>query len=169
MKISRKIYWIPLLAVGLMAVLTPCSILAQVEKTALTLRIASDNYYDNLTAGQEKTIFLEIGNNGTTELTNIRLSADSPKGWTVEFSPSLIDKLAAGSFQTVDVILKPVDNASKGGYNITLIAEANETRSVTGYFVNLQSSSLLWVWIGIGLAALVVAGFVFIFIRFGRQ
>ena len=169
MRISRKIYWIPLLAVGLTAVLSPCSILAQVEKTNLTLRISSDNYYDNLTAGQEKTIFLEIGNNGTTELTNIRLSADSPKGWTVEFSPSLIDKLAAGSFQTVDVILKPADNASKGGYNITLIAEANETRSVTGYFVNLQSSSLLWVWIGIGLAALVIAGFVFIFIRFGRQ
>jgi uncharacterized membrane protein len=169
MRISRKIYWIPLLFIGLTAVLSPCSILAQVEKTNLTLRIASDNYYDNLTAGQEKTIFLEIGNNGTTELTNIRLSADSPKGWTVGFSPSLIDKLAAGSFQTVDVILKPADNASKGGYNITLIAEANETRSVTGYFVNLQSSSLLWVWIGIGLAALVIAGFVFIFIRFGRQ
>lgn len=169
MGISRKIYWLPLLVVGLMAVLSPCSILAQTEKTALTLRIASDNYYDNLTAGQEKTIFLELGNNGSTELTNIRLSADSPKGWTVEFSPNLIDKLAPGSFQTVDVILKPADNAAKGGYNITLIAEANEARSVTGYFVNVESSSLLWVWIGIGLAALVIAGFAFIFIRFGRQ
>jgi uncharacterized membrane protein len=168
MRIGRIIYWIPLLIIGLTAVLWPCSLLAQAEKTALTLRIASDNYYDNLTAGQEKTIFLEIGNNGTTELTNIRLSADSPKGWTVKFSPNLIDKLAAGSFQTVDVILKPAANAAKGGYNITLIAEANETRSATGYFVNMQSSSLLWVWIGIGLAALVVAGFVFIFLRFGR-
>jgi uncharacterized membrane protein len=169
MRINRQIYWLPLLIIGLMAVLSPCSILAQAEKTALTLRIASDNYYDNLTAGQGKTIFLEVGNNGTTELTNIRLSADSPKGWTVTFSPSLIDNLAPGSFQTVDVVLKPADNAAKGGYNITLIAEANETRSVTAYFVNVKSSSLLWVWIGIGLAALVIAGFAFIFIRFGRQ
>src|SRR4030042_1128143 len=107
MKISRKVYWIPLLVVGLTAILSPCSILAQAEKTDLTLMVVSDGYYNRITAGKEKTIFLEIGNNGNKELTNIRLSADLPKGWTVEFSPVLIDNLAPGSFQTVDVILRP--------------------------------------------------------------
>jgi len=169
MRINRKIYWLPLLAVGLTAVLSPCSILAQAEKTVLTLIVVSDGYYNRITAGQEKTIFLEIGNNGNTELTNIRLSADSPKGWTAEFSPELIDNLAPGNFQTVDILLRPADNAAKGEYTVALIAEANETRRVTSIYVRVESASLFWVWVGIGIAALVIAGFVFIFIRFGRQ
>ena len=169
MRINRKIYWLPLLAVGLTAVLCPCSILAQAEKIDLTLRLVSDSYYNRITAGQEKTIFLEIGNNGNTELTNIRLSEDSPKGWTAEFSPGLIDNLAPGSFQTVDVILRPAEDAAKGEYTIAVIAEANETRRVTSIYVRVESASLFWVWVGIGMAALVIAGFVFIFIRFGRQ
>jgi uncharacterized membrane protein len=169
MKISRKIYWLPLLVVGLTAVLWPCSMLAQAEKTDLTLRIVSDGYYNVITAGQEKTIFLEIGNTGSTELTNIRLSADAPKGWTIEFSPGLIDNLAPGNFQTVDILLRPAVDAEKAEHNIALIAEANETRRVTSIYVRVESASLFWVWIGIGIAALVIAGFVFIFIRFGRQ
>jgi len=169
MGISRIVFWIPLLAVGLTAILSPCSILAQAGKTGLTLNIVSDGYYNTITAGQEKTIFLEIWNNGNIELTNIRLSADFPKGWTVEFNPGLIDNLTPGSSQTVDVILRPAKDADKGEYNVTLIADANEMRRVTSIFVRVESASLFWVWIGIGIAALAIAGFVFVFVRFGRQ
>jgi uncharacterized membrane protein len=169
MKISRKIYWIPLLVVGLMAVLWPCSMLAQAEKTGLTLNIVPDGYYNVITAGQEKTVFLEVWNNGDTELTNIRLSADFPKGWTVEFSPGLIDNLTPGSSQTVDIMLRPDKDADKGEYNVTLIADANETRRVTSIFVRVESASLFWVWVGIGIAALLIVGFVVIFMRFGRE
>jgi len=168
MRISRKIYWIPLLVVGLTAVLSPCSILAQAEKTDLTLYIVYDGYRE-LTAGEERTMFLEVGNSGTRELTNIRLSADSPEGWTVEFSPALIDSLAPGSFQTVDVLLKTADDAAEGDYNIAVIGQANETRRVTSIYVRVESASLFWVWIGIGIAALLIAGFVVIFMRFGRE
>jgi len=169
MGISRKIYWLPLLVVGLTAILSPCSILAQAEKTDLTLRLVPDSYYNVITAGKEKTIYLEVGNNGNKALTNIQLSADLPKGWTIEFSPGLIDYLAPGSFQTVDILLRPTDNAAKGEYAVALIAEANEMRRVTSIYVRVESASLFWVWVGIGMAALVIAGFVFIFIRFGRQ
>src|SRR4030042_5995009 len=165
MKISRKIYWIPLLVVGLMAVLWPCSMLATAEKTGLTLNIVSDGYYNVITAGQEKTVFLEVWNNGDTELTNIRLSADFPKGWAVEFSPGLIDNLTPGSSQTVDIMLRPDTDADKGEYNVTLIADANETRRGTSLFVRVESASLFWVWVGIGIAALLIAGFVVIFLR----
>jgi len=169
MRISRKICWLPLVAVGLSAILSPCSILAQAEKIDLTLNLVSDSYYNSITAGKEKAIFLEIGNSGDKELTNIRLSADLPRDWTAEFNPELIDKLAPDSIQTVDIILKPADNAAKGEYNVTLIAEANETRRVTGVYVRVESASLFWVWIGAGVAALLIAGFVVIFMRFGRE
>lgn len=169
MRISRKIYWLPLLAVGLTAVLWPCSMLAQADKTDLTLMVVSDGYYNRITAGQEKTIFLEIGNNGNKELTNIRLSADSPKGWTVEFSPGIIDKLAPGNFQVVDILLRPAEDADEAEYTVVLIADANETRRVTSVYVRVESASLFWVWVGAGIAALLIAGFVLIFMRFGRE
>lgn len=168
MIISRKIYWLPLLVVGVMAVLSPCSILAQAEKTDLTLYVVYDGYR-SLTAGEEKTIFLEMGNSGNRELTNIRLSADAPEGWTIEFNPPLIDNMSPGSFQTVDILLKTADNAAEGEYNIAVIAEANQTRRVTSIYVRVESASLFWVWIGIGVAALVIAVFVIIFMRFGRE
>lgn len=169
--VSWKIYWLPLFVVGLMAILSPCPILAQVEKTDLTLRMVPDSYYNRITAGKDKAIFLdlEIGNTGNKAITNIRLYADLPEGWTVEFRPGLIDYLGPGSFETVDVIIRPVSNAAKGEYTVALIAEAKETRRMTSIFVSVESASLFWVWVGVGVAALIVAGFVFIFVRFGRQ
>ncbi len=169
MGISRKIYWSSLFVVGLTAILSPFSILAQAEKTDLTLRLVSDSYYNRITAGKDKTIFLEIGNAGNKAITNIRLYADLPEGWTIEFRPGLIDYLGPGSFQAVDIILRPAGNAAKGEYTVALIAEANETRRVTSIFVWVESASLLWVWVGAGVAALVIAGFILIFMRFGRQ
>ena len=159
----------PLFVVGLMAILSPCRILAQAEKIDLTLRLVSDSYYNRITAGKDKTIFLEVGNTGNKAITNIRLYADKPEGWTVEFKQECIDYLSPGSLQTVDIIIKPSSNASKGEYVVTLIAEASETRRVTSVYVRVESASLFWVWVGAGVAALVVAGFVITFMRFGRQ
>src|SRR4030043_17239 len=169
MRISRKIYWLQLLAVVLTAVLWPCSMLAQADKTDLTLMVVSDGYYNVITAGEEKTIFLEIGNNGNTELTNIRLSADSPKGWTIEFSPGLIDNLAPGNFQTVDIIIRTAEDADEAEYTVALIAEANQTRRVKSIYVRVESASLFWVWVGAGIAVLVIVAFIFIFVRFGGR
>jgi len=168
MKIGWRIYWLPLFVVGLMAILSPCRILAQAEKIDLTLRLVSDSYYNRITAGKDKTLFLEIGNSGNKAITNIRLNADKPEGWIVEFKPERIDYLDPGSFQTADIIIKPSSNATKGDYVVTIIAEASETRRVTSIYVRVESASF-WVWVGAGIAALVVAGFVIIFMRFGRQ
>jgi uncharacterized membrane protein len=153
----------------LTAVLWPCSMLAQPEKTGLILNVVPDGYYSRITAGQEKTIFLEVWNNGYTELTNIQLSADFPKGWAVEFSPGLIDNLTTGSSQTVDVLLRPAKDTEKGEYNVTLIADANGTHRVTSVYVRVESTSLFWVWVGAGIGALLVAGFILIFLRFSRE
>ncbi len=168
MKSHRKMYWLLLLAVGLAALLWPCSMLAQAEKTDMTLNIVYDGF-SSLKAGETRTVFLEVGNSGNRELTDIRLTSDSPEGWTVAFNPQVIDKLAAGSYQTVDITLKPADNEAKGDYNIAVIAQANEMRRVTSIYVRVESSSLFWVWVGAGVAALLIAGFVFIFIKFGRE
>ncbi|MBM4452490.1 MAG: hypothetical protein FJ024_08465 [Chloroflexi bacterium] len=166
---SYALSLLTLLAIGLIAILLPCSALAQAEKVDLTLRLISDGYYSKITAGKDKTIFLEVGNTGKKDITNIRLYADLPEGWTVEFRPGLIDYLGPGSFQAIDVILRPAANAAKGEYSVTLIAEANEIRRGTSIFVRVESASFLWVWVGAGVALLAILVFILIFMRFGRE
>jgi len=169
MRIGWKICLLPAFLLGLIAILLPCSALAQAEKVDLTLRLVSDSYYNKIIAGKEKTIFLEVGNTGKQDITNIRLYADLSEGWTVEFSPGLIDYLGPGSFQAVDAVLRPAANAAKGEYTVTLIAEASETRRVASIFVRVESASFLWVWVGAGVALLAILAFILIFMRFGRD
>jgi uncharacterized membrane protein len=172
MRVRSSIGWVLLLAVILTGVLAPCAVLAQVQpqpvKTDLTLNIVYDGFR-SLKAGEEKTVFMEVGNAGDKTLTNIRLSAEAPEGWTITFNPEVIDSLAPGSLQTVDLSLKTADNTERGDYNIAVIGQANETRRVTSIYLRVESSSLFWVWIGIGIGALLIAGFVVIFMRFGRE
>jgi uncharacterized membrane protein len=167
MRLKRRICWL-VLAAALAEILLPYASLAQAEKTDLTLNIVYDNFR-SLKAGEQRTVFLEVGNYGKKELTNIRLTADSPEGWTVEFAPQVIDSLATDSFQTVTITLKPPENTTKGGYNIAIIAESGAIRRVTSVYVQVESGSLFWAWVGIGLAALVIAGAVAIFLRFGKE
>jgi uncharacterized membrane protein len=171
----RNIGWILLLAIIATGVLAPCLVLAQQQqqppqpvKTDLTLNIVYDGF-SSLKAGEERTLFLEVGNAGDKALTDIRLLAEAPEGWTVTFSPDVIDSLAPGSLQTVDVLLKTADNAAGGDYNIAVIGQASETRRVTSVYVRVESSSMLWVWVGATIGVVLIAGFVAIFWRFGRD
>jgi uncharacterized membrane protein len=162
-----------LLGMLLAGVLTPCAALAQVQppkplQPDLTLRVVYDNF-SSLKAGEQRTLFLEVGNAGDKALTGVRLSAEAPEGWTVTFNPSSIDSLAPGALQTVDILLKAPDNTSRGDYNIAVIGQTNEMRRVTSIYLSVESSSLFWVWIGAGIGALLIAGFVAIFLRFGRE
>jgi uncharacterized membrane protein len=171
--VRRNISWILLPAIIVAGVLAPCAVLAQLQppqpvKADLTLNIVYDGF-GTITAGQEKTVFLEVGNAGDSALTDIRLSADAPEGWTISFNPDVIDSLAPGSLQTVEVLLTTADNTAGGDYNIAIIAKAAETQRVTSIYARVKSSSLLWVGIGAGIGALLIAGFVVIFLRFGRE
>jgi len=52
---------------------------------------------------------------------------------------------------------------------LTFIAEANETWTVTSTMLRVETGSSFWLWVGLGVAALAIAGIIFIFLRFGRQ
>ncbi len=143
--------------------------LAQDGKVELNLRLIPGHRYGELTPGEEETMFLEVRNMGERNLTDIRLNAEPPEGWFVDFSPQAIAILEAGSVQTVDVSITPAVNAGRGDYDIVVIAEANETRAVTSVFVRVESSDRFWLWVGVGVAAAVVLLFVFIYFRFGKN
>lgn len=154
---------------GLIIILSPGYVLAQGVKTGLDLRWASGGYYDELEPGEDNIFFLEIVNSSTDTITNIEFSANSPKGWVVEFTPETIDFINADNYQTVDVNIKPLRNTSKGRYTVTVIADSVETRRVMSIFVRVEKGISDWAWVGAIVVAVVITGFVIIFRRFGRQ
>jgi len=159
-----------LLAVVLLSSLSPCGLLfAQEDKVDLSLRLLPGYYYKEVVAGENTALFMEVRNNGNTAITDIRLTADKPEKWEVDIIPDSISYLSAGSSQTVDISVVPDQNSPNGEYTITLLAEATETRTAVSTTLRVKSDTSFWQWVGIGVAALVVAGFVIIYLRFGKQ
>lgn len=151
--------------------LSPIGLQAQAvspEKVDLTLNVLGA-YPNTLKAGQDNRVFLEIRNNGTTPVTNIRLSSNAPDGWTVEFQPATLDSLAAGGTSSIDLNIIPSSSAGRTDFNLTLLAEANETRAVNVLYVQVEGGISYWVWVGIGLGILVIIGFIIVYIRFGKS
>jgi uncharacterized membrane protein len=159
-----------ILAIVLMSLLSPYNLLfAQEDKVDLSLRLLPEYYYKEVVADKNTIMFMEVRNNGNTTITDISLSADKPEEWVVDIIPDSISYLSAGSSQTVDISIVPGSNIPSGEYTITLLAEATETRMAISTTLRVRNDSSFWVWIGIGVAALVAAGFLIIFLRFGRQ
>jgi len=167
---GKKVLWLYLMIVGLLACLiSPTIILAQEAKIDLSLRMLPDYYYKEVIPGEENTLFMEVRNNGNVGISNIKFDSDRPKGWIVNFEPKNIDYLSAGSSQTVDVKVIPSSDTTREEYNLTILAEATETRAATSTILRVESGPSFWFWVGLGIVALVTAAFIIIYLRFGRQ
>lgn len=167
---ASKGAWIAAATVALLlSVLLPGSSLAQPDKVDLVLNLAPGSYSRDIKPGETARLFLEIRNLGSGAVTGIRFLSDKPGDWTVEFTPQTIDVLQAGSSRAIDVAITAPRGAGRGEHNITLIAQANETRGITSAFVRVQTTASSWLWIGAAIAALVIAGFIAVYWRWGRQ
>jgi len=157
------------MTVGLMLLAFPSQMLAQGDRVELTLRLLPRYYYIEIIPGENKTLYLEIENSGNKAITNIRLFSDKPKGWIVDFKPESIGHLGAGNHQAIDVNVVAAPDIDKGEYTLTLIAEADQTRTVTSTVLRVENAFSLWQWVGLGMGALVIAGFSILYRRFGRE
>lgn len=142
-----------------------------VTVAVLTLRLLSPDrvpFKNEVRAGQDNAFLLEVDNVGNKVITDIKLSSDKTEGWVISFNPGQIDSLAPGIVKTVNVTIKPPSKATKEGRQITFIADANETRKLESLFVTVKPTQIwLWIWGAVGI--LVIAGFVLVYLRFGRQ
>jgi uncharacterized membrane protein len=167
LKISRFIF-----SAIFLILLLPCSVYAQKGQpagpTGLVLTVLPNNYNINLSAGKDNLLALDIKNAGPNKVTNIRISSDKPEGWEINFVPSTISELEVGKNQTVELHIKPDISASRTGYSINILAQANETQQSQTLFVNITEASF-WIWIGAAIAVIIIGVFVFIFLRSSRQ
>ncbi len=169
MRIGGNICRLLLCVMGLMLILSPSMVLAQEEKIGLTLRLVNGRYSNEVEPGKDNIFYLEIRNTGNRALTNIRFSSVKPEGWVIDFKPGNIDDLGPGNFQTVDVNIKPPDKTTEERYKVTLIAESNEIRKVLGIQTTVEAPEGYWLWIGGIVLLVVIAGFIVVLMRFGRQ
>jgi uncharacterized membrane protein len=167
MRLYSKIIWFAFVAI-MVASICPAMSSAKTVETGLILTFLPNNSNVNMTAGKDNLLTLNIKNAGPNTATNIRLSADKPEGWQVNFVPSIISSLDADKNQTVEVHIKPDSTAARTGYSITIFAQADETQQSQYIYVNITEASF-WIWIGGALAILIGAAFVFIFLRSNRQ
>lgn len=163
-----KTYWLLVLAV-LMALLLPGSVSAQTEKKDMIIRFSPGSHPYEVKIGQDNIFYLEVENSGNVAINNISLSANNPEDWSVQINPMTIGSLSPGAIQTIDANVRPTSTASKGDYQVTVIAEGDGIRRAMTVYVRVQDSNSMWLWIGIGLGVIVIAGFVFVFLRMGRQ
>ncbi|PRD47438.1 COG1470 family protein [Sphingobacterium haloxyli] len=120
------------------------------------------------TANRNKSIQFLVKNTGTSDLSQVNLSASTPSQWEAHFEPSRISSLKAGESQTVTAIVRPAKKAIAGDYQITLNAKNNETSDSIKFRVTVETS-LLWGWVGIFVIAIAVALVYFLIRKYGRR
>jgi len=172
MKIGKPILWLLLVAIALMALVPAGLVAAQEDDLQISLNVLPGYYYQDITPGQESTIYLElrnVGNQAVTDINLITVATNNLKGWSIGLNPESIAYLGAGSSQSIDVSVTAPPGTGRGDYTLTIIAEASQTRTATSTVVNVVSSLSVWLWVGVGLAVLLIAAFVIIFLRFGRD
>jgi uncharacterized membrane protein len=147
----------------------PGSALAQEEKADLTLRLIPGNYDQKVVPGEENILHLEIHNQSSTTISNIRITPEPPKDWEVGVVPASISNLTAGAFQTVDITVTPPKNATRDYYQVNFVVDSSGRREIITAYLRVDTAASLWTWVGIGIGVIVIAGFVLIYRRFGRD
>jgi len=158
-----------LLAAGLMAYLFPQTAMAQSQRDYLSLRLLSHDTYTEITAGETKVLLMEVENIGDNAIRDIELSALSPEGWRVDLEPARIPSLNPADSTVVKVSIQTSPKSAQERHEIILRADSATVHRAISAWVTIEAPEGRWLWVGGILAALVVAAFVVIFVRFGRD
>ncbi len=127
-----------------------------------------DGDYRGLVAGEENVLHMQVTNPGPRDVTGIRLSVTVPKGWTVVIEPDNLDLSARSSGTAMVRVTPPAGATDSHRHSITYRAESPEVRAAAVFDVGVRRSPRFWREIGAGLALVVVAGFILVYLRYGR-
>ncbi len=119
-------------------------------------------------AGGDNFFSIEVLNLGTAAIENIKFSSTKPSGWSIKFTPDKIDSLKAFDSQTVDVNIKPPTKTIAGDYQISLRASGEQASEEIKVRITVETPTI-WGWVGVAIIVLVIAGLIYIFMRFSRR
>jgi uncharacterized membrane protein len=135
------------------------------------LKAASANELLNTTAkaGKDNTYSIIVTNMGTAPIDNITFSSVKSDQWEVTFKPDKIDLLEVLDPKTIDVNIKPAPKTVAGDYNVTLYVSGKQASADKMDVRVSVEPSTVWGWVGVAIIIIVIAGLVYIFMRFGRR
>ncbi|MBS4196167.1 COG1470 family protein [Lederbergia citri] len=134
----------------------------------IELSTPSGKLSENITAGREKTISVAVKNTGTAPLNDVTLSANTPQGWDVSFSPMKISSIEPGKTETVKATIQASDKAIAGDYVVEMTASAPEKSSNAQFRISVKTS-LVWGWVGILIIVGVIGGIFYLIRKYGRR
>jgi uncharacterized membrane protein len=119
-------------------------------------------------AAQQTSIPVVLTNTGSAPAENVKLSASSPSGWKVTFTPDTIDRLVPGKDAEVQALVTPSDKSLAGDYMVSVRANSRGESASSQFRITVNTSTM-WGMVGagvIGVALLLMLGAV---ARFGRR
>ena len=119
-------------------------------------------------ANNKTPVVLDITNSGNDTLNNINLTATAATDWTVEFSESTIDSLAAGETKEVTAYVTPASSAISGDYAMTIKASADEANTSNQFRVTVETQTV-WGIVGIIIILGIAAALIAVFNKYGRH
>ncbi len=134
----------------------------------MSLAPSEERLNTTATAGRDNYFSIEVINGGSGAIEDITFSSNKPSGWTVEFSPDEIDTLAALDSQTIEVNIKPPAKTIAGDYQISLSAKGKQISEDIDIRVSVETPTI-WGWLGVAIIVVVIAGLIYIFMRFSRR
>lgn len=137
-------------------------------KYSMELTTSSGNLSSDVTSGGKRTIDLVLENNGTADLHDVELSANTPPNWDVSFNHDTIPTLEAGEQTTVKATITASDDAIAGDYVTTFSASTPETSSDASFRMSVKTSTL-WGFIAVAIILVVIGGLYGIFRKYGRR
>lgn len=137
-------------------------------KYSMELTTQSGNLSSDVVAGGNKIIDLVIENNGTAELTDITLSANTPPNWEVSFNHDSITTLAAGDQTTVQATVEAPDDTIAGDYVTTFSASTAEVSSDANFRMSVKVSTM-WGIVAVAMIIVVIGGLYMIVRKYGRR
>ncbi len=135
----------------------------------LTLVSATDQTAMTAKSGQDNFFSVKVQNMGTAPIDQIKFTEVKPQGWTVSYSPSVVDSLAYFDEKAVDVNIKPAANTPDGDYIVSLTAEGTQSKAQQlDIRVSVVSESI-WRWVGVIAIAVLIIGACFGFLKYIKR
>lgn len=122
----------------------------------------------NAMRGEESIFSFYVVNNGSAKIDNLNFLSFKPENWQVEFNPKNIEMINPNDRKQVEVKITPAEQALVGDYSVVLSVEGAKEPKNLELRVTVKASTV-WGWVGIGIIVIVLAGLVFLFIKFGRR
>lgn len=82
--------------------------------------VKAPQLFHTIKPGEEVSVRIDLVNEGTRALNNVRVDADPPLAWTDEIGPDVIQRLDINEERVVTVTLRPPADVSPGRYEVRL-------------------------------------------------